>query len=185
MKEAVTKCRGVCFPKAAFVQSVRETMDAFPGHCTDNWQEEERSFCRNRLVENTGQESWRAVETDIIGRAATNMRKAKQLDSVNGGPKRKKHVPPDGRYAEYLATEGWQRFRLVVLDFWGGKCCLCNEKAQDVHHRTYERVNKILLEGNEKLTDCVALCRRCHKSHHGKMADGNVFFNVSEGNADA
>jgi 5-methylcytosine-specific restriction endonuclease McrA len=63
-------------------------------------------------------------------------------------------------YAAYLKTELWQARRKYFLDFWDGRCALCNS-AEDVqvHHRTYERL------GTEALTDCLVLCDRCHTLH--------------------
>lgn len=138
----------------------------YSGKCADKWGEAEASACR----ELCGPE-YAFVETDWIRHRAINLRKAHKLVAVNGGPKRRKLKEPDGKYAEYLASDHWQTFRVEVLEFWEFKCCLCSDQARDVHHRTYVRL------GMERLCDCVALCRDCHKRVHGAMPDGNEELN--------
>ena len=134
----------------------------------DKWKEMERAQCR----ELCGKE-YQWVETDWIYDAVVTLRKAKALDHANGTP-RKKYQEPYGKYKEYLESAHWQIFRVKVIQWWGGRCCLCNKRGFDVHHRTYERIH------NEELCDCVYLCKRCHKKHHGVMADGNEVFNDTE-----
>lgn len=64
-------------------------------------------------------------------------------------------------YAAYLQSEEWQRKKKLVIEFWGGRCCICNGKDNlQVHHRTYQHL------GNEQLTDLILLCDRCHELHH-------------------
>jgi hypothetical protein len=66
-------------------------------------------------------------------------------------------------YEDYLRSDVWQRTRELALEYYGGKCCLCNSPEQlNVHHRTYER------KGHERLADLIVLCRDCHSSYHGK-----------------
>jgi hypothetical protein len=63
-------------------------------------------------------------------------------------------------YKIYLLSKHWQQWRLEVLAFWEHRCALCYSRENvEVHHRTYERL------GNERLTDCIVLCARCHKLH--------------------
>jgi len=155
-------------PDDKLIPAINEAqrMPEFGGHCADKWGEEQASIVR-RLC---GEEYY-FVETDFIRSRAINLRKAHKLESVNGGPKRKKYEPPSGEYEEYLKSEHWIAYRETVLVFWDFKCCLCFKKANDVHHRTYIRV------GYERESDCVALCKRCHKRVHGVMDDGNAAFN--------
>lgn len=64
------------------------------------------------------------------------------------------------KYKEYLRSYQWRSRRLDFLRFWSFRCCLCySAKDVEVHHRTYERI------GQEELTDCVVLCKRCHELH--------------------
>ena len=67
---------------------------------------------------------------------------------------------PDSKYAAYLLTPHWQRFRMAVFVLAGGQCCRCGGVADHVHHRTYQRV------GRERLEDVEPLCAECHKSEH-------------------
>tara|TARA_R110000803_G_scaffold145943_1_gene211795 strand:+ start:927 stop:1427 length:501 start_codon:yes stop_codon:yes gene_type:complete len=157
-------------PDDILIPAVNLTLREFPGPCVDNWGEKQRAVCREKC----GPE-YEIIETDWIGKRAINLRKAGKLDSINGGAKRKKWTEPTGKYAEYLLSEHWQVFRRIVMDFWGGRCCLCLSRAVDVHHNTYIRL------GCEELTDCVALCRSCHMKVHGAMADGNHVLNSDEG----
>jgi len=141
---------------------------------TTSWGEKEKAHCR----ELCGQE-YDHIETDWIGHHAENLRKLPEgsefkLETTGQGHQRKKYREPHGRYKEYLASAHWQIFRVNVIQWWGGRCCLCNKPGFEVHHRTYERVH------NEELCDCVYLCKPCHKKHHGVMVDGNEFFNDSE-----
>ena len=56
-----------------------------------------------------------------------------------------------------LRTPHWFLFSQKVREFWGNRCAVCYADGLLVaHHRTYERF------GHEELTDCVALCERCH-----------------------
>ena len=149
-------------PKSILVPAVNETLLRFSGHCVDKWGEEEASFCRKLCGTD-----FLHIETDWIRAASITLTKSGVLNSVNGGPKRKKLTPAQGRYAEYLQSDHWRDFAKTVMSFWDYKCCLCYKRAVDVHHRTYVRI------GQEKTTDCVALCRKCHKRTHSIMPDGN------------
>ncbi len=65
-------------------------------------------------------------------------------------------------YDEYLRSPVWRRTRELALEYYGGKCCLCNSGDRlNVHHRTYER------KGHELLADLIVLCRKCHATYHG------------------
>lgn len=81
---------------------------------------------------------------------------------AKGGHGPGKGVKPSPRwYQEYLNDDWWKSFKGLVLRFWEHRCALCNSnKNIDVHHRTYERLHE------EKISDCIALCRSCHKRHH-------------------
>lgn len=151
-------------PDDVLVAAITATLtnEQYGGKCTDKWGEEEASFCRKCCGE-----QYLTVETDWIRQRATNLRKAGRLPSVNGGPKRKKYAAPEGDYLKYLRSDHWRTFRLGVLEFWDWKCCLCKSKAVDVHHNTYARI------GHELLSDCVALCQKCHRRVHSNMPHGN------------
>lgn len=64
-------------------------------------------------------------------------------------------------YKEYLETEWWRERRKKTLDYYGGRCAVCNSAGLvDVHHRTYERL------GQELDSDLIVLCRECHSRFH-------------------
>lgn len=152
-------------PRNVMIVAVTQTMRDFPGYCTDKWGEKEAAHCRDLCGA-----QYQFVETDWIRRAAIALRKSCVLPSINGGAKRKAKPEPRGKYLEYLRSPHWIRFRVSVLEFWECKCCLCKDRATEVHHNTYVR------RGSEKLTDCVAICKACHKRVHSLLPDGNNIF---------
>jgi 5-methylcytosine-specific restriction endonuclease McrA len=156
-------------PDEALIHAANETARHF-GCCADNWGEKEAAYCRDVCGE-----EYVNVETDYIRRRSITLRKAGKLESVAGGAKRKKKEGPTGKYADYLNSPHWKEFRLLVMAFWSGECCLCTSDAQDVHHRHYRTI------GNESLTDCVPLCRQCHTRVHGVLPSGNDALNGGNG----
>lgn len=67
-------------------------------------------------------------------------------------------------YNAYLATPAWRERRQKVLDRAAGLCEGCRANRADVvHHLTYERV------GREMLFDLVAVCQPCHEQIHPHM----------------
>lgn len=65
------------------------------------------------------------------------------------------------KYDDYLKSEEWIEKRDAALEAAGHRCQLCNSKnSLNVHHRTYENVY------NEKPSDLIVLCRKCHKIFH-------------------
>lgn len=64
-------------------------------------------------------------------------------------------------YDRYLRSAHWKTVR---GRYWGSdrpkSCYICDGKARELHHRTYERL------GRELLTDLVAICRECHEAVH-------------------
>jgi hypothetical protein len=69
-------------------------------------------------------------------------------------------------YSDYRRTLHWRRLRRTVRELAEGRCQRCDGRAPlDVHHRTYER------RGRELLEDLEALCRTCHRTeHYGEAA---------------
>ena len=101
------------------------------------------------------------VPIDDLRSQAENMRKANKCVTT-GGHAPAKLTPPPPEYQEYLQSEHWLVFAKKVREFWGWRCAMCNAKATgtrglDVHHRHYDSVHR------EQLTDCIAVCRKCHK----------------------
>ncbi|MBB5623736.1 5-methylcytosine-specific restriction endonuclease McrA [Pedobacter cryoconitis] len=67
------------------------------------------------------------------------------------------------KYHQYLNSDEWKARRLLVLDRDNNLCQSCkNEKAEDIHHLSYENLY------NEPLDDLQALCRECHINLHRK-----------------
>lgn len=100
------------------------------------------------------------VPIDDLRLQCCNLRKRGLLGKVreggHGASKTADEPPP--WYKAYLKTEHWLKFREEIKKFWGYMCAwCCSPDSLDVHHRTYERLYK------EKLTDCICLCRKCHK----------------------
>jgi len=146
-------------PDNVLIASANETMRNL--QCgTDKWGEKEKCYCR----ELCGPE-YALVETDWIGTRSINLRKKGCLQHFikNGKGQPKTFSQPDW-YKKYLTSKHWIVFSLTIRSFWGGNCCLCNsDKTTEVHHNNYDHL------WEEEITDCVLLCRKCHKRHHRYM----------------
>lgn len=62
----------------------------------------------------------------------------------------------------YLRTWHWRTLRRRVLEKYDYKCAVCNGRAYDVHHKTYDRL------GRERMSDLMVLCRYHHTKAHAK-----------------
>lgn len=62
-------------------------------------------------------------------------------------------------YQEYLKSLRWIK-KATQFKKDHPLCQRCENKTQDVHHRTYQRI------GHEKNDDLIALCRDCHDLTH-------------------
>lgn len=130
----------------AAVQMLKES-----GHTVEHW-----TTSQVEQVKKMCGPSYAHIPVDDIRRQCGNLRRRGRLGAVTGhGPG--KWQEPNVDMKEYYATDSWKRFRHTVWEFWNGKCALCNGEGRDVHHRTYERWKQ------EQLSDCVLLCRNCHK----------------------
>jgi len=67
-------------------------------------------------------------------------------------------------YARYLKSAHWQQFRAHKLKLVENKCedCGAYRRSPQLHHLTYLRL------GDERLSDVLALCGRCHMKRHKK-----------------
>lgn len=63
-------------------------------------------------------------------------------------------------YELYLQSDLWRSIRRRVLERDQQKCCLCDEKAKQVHHKRYDLAT---LKGND-LSQLFSLCRDCHRT---------------------
>ena len=61
-------------------------------------------------------------------------------------------------YADYLSSALWAEIRDAILDRDNGRCRVCKEKAQAVHHLDY---SELTLRG-ETLDQLIAICYNCH-----------------------
>jgi 5-methylcytosine-specific restriction endonuclease McrA len=60
-------------------------------------------------------------------------------------------------YVAYMQSPEWRLYRDAVKARDGYRCVRCGSRRHlEVDHKTYERL------GHEKLSDCQALCHRCH-----------------------
>ncbi|GEQ87434.1 hypothetical protein ULMS_29420 [Patiriisocius marinistellae] len=65
------------------------------------------------------------------------------------------------KYYEYLTSHKWKELREKVKLRDNFLCQECkSEKAEEVHHLTYENIF------NEKLSDLISVCSDCHKKLH-------------------
>lgn len=78
-------------------------------------------------------------------------------------------------YYEYLLSPQWLDKVEAVRRRSGGRCerikqpgyKRCGGPADDVHHKTYERLYC------EELSDLVDVCRDCHRELHNRKMDGS------------
>jgi hypothetical protein len=68
------------------------------------------------------------------------------------------------QYREYLASDDWRKLRGGALTWSSGKCDFCGDLAEQVHHVRYPKTF-----GNERPSDLVSVCRRCHELCHGRQ----------------
>ena len=83
--------------------------------------------------------------------------------------KKKKHKPCmvfRGSYKEYIKSEVWRRKRQSTFSRDKGKCVVCGDKAENVHHWFYT-----LPYGTERLHQLGSVCGRCHDLIHTEYAD--------------
>lgn len=109
-----------------------------------------------KLKERLGPE-WAHIPLDDIRRHGINIRKSGKIGTIKG------HAPgkapePEPEYKAYLNSDDWRTRSKEWREHWGFRCAICYSADRlDVHHRTYERI------GEERETDCIAICRHCHK----------------------
>ena len=144
-------------------------------HCPDTWKDEDfedlKALCGPEYAN---------VTRSRIRITAINLRKRKMLEPTTQ-PNNKgqgKHPPPPPEYQEYLESLAWRERSAKFREAWDNRCALCYSTGTlQVHHRTYERI------GNELNTDCIPLCKPCHKfadkqrrKNNDKTVDGNGLF---------
>ncbi len=79
------------------------------------------------------------------------------------------HIPRDMEkhlrimpYPQYLQTEHWKSLRMQVIERDDWRCQSCHDTTDNpqVHHLTYDRRGKELLE------DLITICPSCHRAIH-------------------
>ena len=70
-------------------------------------------------------------------------------------------------YQKYLNSDHWKNLRKKAMERDNYTCQICHKKATEVHHLTYENLNK------EHLFELVALCHNCHINtyHNGQDSE--------------
>lgn len=69
-------------------------------------------------------------------------------------------------YEDYLKSDLWKQKRKCALFVLGNRCQICRcQKGIVVHHVSYERIGKELIE------DLSVLCKMCHKIVHALVAE--------------
>lgn len=72
----------------------------------------------------------------------------------------KKIVNRPKKYREYIRSDYWKKQRDYNINFFSGKCALCNRIAKTSHHRTYK------YKDEKENKNIVALCFECHDLFH-------------------
>ena len=93
----------------------------------------------------------------IIALFAIIYGKIPELSSFELKRNRRRHF-----YRQYLKSDAWKRKRYVVLKRDNWTCQYCGDKATEVHHKKYARVNI----GREPIEWLVSICRGCHQEIH-------------------
>jgi hypothetical protein len=71
-------------------------------------------------------------------------------------------------YASYLQSQRWRTLSRAVRIRARGKCEIClRANGEECAHLTYERIF------NERMTDLLWVCRRCHRDLDASMGFGH------------
>lgn len=142
-------------PKDIFLPAARRMRTEEPGD-PDKWTDYQcakvREWCGPQYagipLEEIRIQGGLARKNGWLGRQTANGHGATKRVSWKRSPE----------YIAHLKSDAWKRFAETVRAFWGYRCAMCHsDRPLDVHHRTYLRL------GKELPTDCIAICRECHK----------------------
>ena len=64
-------------------------------------------------------------------------------------------------YSEYLLSKEWRDKRVQAFRFFGKNCLVCGGSATTIHHKTYKRIFRELVE-----EDLMPVCEECHAKIH-------------------
>lgn len=107
-------------------------------------------------------DNWRPLEIeDFEDVIVTAWQQLIQLDDDALTDRADRHYEPPN-YALYLQSDEWRLRAWRCKNSARYRCQLCDRAGRlHAHHRTYANL------GRELPSDLIALCRRCHKRHHG------------------
>jgi hypothetical protein len=77
-------------------------------------------------------------------------------------------------HRRYLNSPKWYNIRIKALEYYGKKCCKCEQYATDVHHLDYPEV-----QGEEEMEDLCVLCRPCHDAIHSAEKGGQGTLHIN------
>lgn len=118
---------------------------------------------RKHLKSKDYQDQIRAEFNDLAFESWKMNRKDEAMHIYEGLKHSNYRLTPYYKYREYLNSHGWKEKRKEVMLRDNYLCQNCKlEKAEDVHHLTYENLF------DEPLADLQALCRTCHLNIHRK-----------------
>lgn len=142
--------KNIRIPEGTLIGPARRMMEKLNADCY-NWDDYEYEQVKHGCGP-----TYATVPLANVRQQCEKLRKDGKLGVKKTNKARPKKQQPPADYLEYLKSEHWLKFRQTILEFWGYRCALCYSDAKmDVHHRVYR-----LYE--EQVTDCLALCRRCH-----------------------
>lgn len=76
------------------------------------------------------------------------------------------------KYKAYLLSKEWMEVKIDLLQLRGCKCEKCKSvkpaNKLQIHHKTYVRIF------NEKPSDLIILCARCHMKQHKDIVPNKV-----------
>jgi hypothetical protein len=84
-------------------------------------------------------------------------------EALDNGPNKTPFLG-EAYLTEYLKSDHWKAVRGRALLRAGGYCAGCRRQMRhlEVHHLTYRNL------GQEKESDLMVLCHRCHEKEHGR-----------------
>ena len=90
-------------------------------------------------------------------------------------PQKKIHCKDTGEDvigSVYLQSKHWKQMRETVYEYYNHECQRCGDtiplEVANIHHRTYKRL------GNEKVTDLILYCEKCHACIHKSKRKGHA-----------
>ena len=114
--------------------------------------------CLRKAKGKTGTHCPCGAEWRVCKNKRTRASTVTRLANLRGG----KQPTASSQYETYMRSELWKRIRHNVLTRDNAKCCCCNGKATNVHHRDYDSATM----SGDALHRLVSICRKCHRDIH-------------------